>query len=307
MLYRYLSDSEREKHFGVIAALGQDIVTDGENFWVVKQQDAPAYDGNRDLLAFRLAQSFANVAEVRLLGSTDGTLFDRRASRKRALDPQRTFLVRLAESYDVTELPCQTAEQAVATELVYSVWIRRRDAHARNRVYVQGIPVFFDHQTAFFGERALADIRTFFATPARCGFGGAWRVQETETMITTATARQRNIDTHYVMNFDAFRRELKKVSATLLAMVQHTRWREIVADANIWGTTPDEIIRFLESNAVTLDRDLMIMENIFRQPPHTLPEPRGFPKTFSLLWHSFWQHVAPSPATLEPTDERQDK
>ena len=52
-----------------------------------------------------------------------------------------TWLIRLAQDCSIKDLPIKDLTRAIAGELVFSLWIRRRDAHFSNRALVDGFGV----------------------------------------------------------------------------------------------------------------------------------------------------------------------
>jgi hypothetical protein len=149
------------------------LVSLGEQIWFVKCKDEA--EKKRDLLASQLAAGWLNVAEARNLSRAEFA----RLQQLELPTPSNlagTYLVRFALDYDLDGLPIRDPDIAIAHELVFSLWVRRRDAHAFNRVYKRGIPIFFDFGTAFLGERRLVDLRTFFRRGPNPGWPGWWRV-----------------------------------------------------------------------------------------------------------------------------------
>jgi hypothetical protein len=98
---------------------------------------------------------------------------DARDLEGRSVGPFAKPLVRLAQDYSVEELPLGDNDAAIAAELVFCLWVRRRDPHAWNRAYVRGVPVFFDQHVAF-DDRSLED---FFET-GDASHPPHWRVCE---------------------------------------------------------------------------------------------------------------------------------
>ncbi len=76
----------------------------------------------------------------------------------------------------------------IAAELAFSVWVSRRDAHNSNRVYVSGIPMFFDFDLALDGYQA-----PFFKGGSTSGYAPNWRLHLCDdpwTQIITAEFRE---------------------------------------------------------------------------------------------------------------------
>jgi hypothetical protein len=90
-----------------------------------------------EILAYRLGGSWLNVAEVvpgaDVIGATTLSCDPLPVSS----DP----LIRVGQDCTPADLIERDLDAAIASELVFSVWIRRRDAHPWNRVYVAGVPI----------------------------------------------------------------------------------------------------------------------------------------------------------------------
>ena len=136
------------------------VSIDGE-LWFVKCKSSG--ERSRDLLASLIGQGWLNIPEVRSLGAEQfSQLADCGVSLPQEADVANTYLVRFGPDMDVNEVPLKDPDQALAYELVFSMWIRRRDAHAFNQIYKSGVPIFYDFGTAFLGEPRLADLNRFF-------------------------------------------------------------------------------------------------------------------------------------------------
>lgn len=165
------------------------LVKIGEQVWFVKSKNCA--EKKRDVLATLLAAGWANVAQARHLSDHELT----ELKGLRILHPSEkldgTYLVRFALDYRFDELPLQDLDTALAHELVFSAWVRRRDAHAFNRVYHGGVPVFFDFGTAFLGETRLVDLKVYFSRGPDSGWAGLWRLWPCfEVQPDTAVMRQ---------------------------------------------------------------------------------------------------------------------
>ena len=106
---------------------------------------------------------------------------------------ENTYLVRFGPDLDVNEIPIKDPDRALACELVFSTWIRRRDAHAFNRVYKFGVPIFYDFGTAFLGEPKIIDLNRFFGPPRNSGWAGCWRITQ-GTALDLDTRRLRDLE-----------------------------------------------------------------------------------------------------------------
>jgi hypothetical protein len=197
-----------------------------------------------DHLGYLLARGRLNVCE---------TAF---ASEDSGLDPA-TALVRPGQTYSLSELPIQDLDEAVASELVFSLWIRRRDTHAFNRVYVDGIPVFFDFNAAFDAEVINADPDGFFRA-GNLGFVQSWRVVPAEELVR---------DTDQV-------RHLGNARSLALHVIHDT---EVLYDhldawvAAIREMKDETIVRALEEARISQERCSRIRE-LLRRSQDVLPQ-----------------------------------
>lgn len=60
--------------------------------------------------------------------------------------------------------------------MVFSIWIRRRDAHSFNRSFIHGIPVFYDHEAGFLAEKCTRTIDGYFSVGPDPDYAGLWRL-----------------------------------------------------------------------------------------------------------------------------------
>lgn len=148
-------------------------------YWFVKTVPGNPLAGARERLAYLLGRDWLNIAEVRLLEEKEyAAIRDADIELPPEASLENTYLVRLGFDYSKFALPIRSLDEAVAAELVFSLWIRRRDTHSFNRVYVRNVPVFFDHLTGLLGEPGLASLETFFYRGPDGGFAGWWSLEE---------------------------------------------------------------------------------------------------------------------------------
>lgn len=164
----------------------------------------PKPEGRAERLAYLLGAGEINLAEVRP------------APPRWGLGPH-AVMVRIAQQYELGDLPLKTLDDAVAAELVFSLWIRRRDTHAFNRVYVDGVPVFFDHHIAFgVAEPMNRSLRGFFRDGPDGGYVSRWRITPIEdagpiaTMPVRRVNRAANCAIHPVVDPDGFTMRLEE-------------------------------------------------------------------------------------------------
>lgn len=260
-MYRLLSNEEKARIAkGLLNEGRYRIITDEEKIWVIKHNKY--LDSlKRDLLGFLLGKGIFNIAEVRLLNNQRLEEIKQFVHPRETFDITNTFLVRLAHSYSPEELPCKTIEEAVAAELVYSVWIRRRDAHIDNRTYVKGIPIFFDFHIAFLGESALIDINVFFSQTQDYGRAGLWRVKVWNDFLGQFTGAINAVEIgayHFVDDLNSFYQYVEK-SKTILKEKIANQVETLVHQVNFATSTETQIVDFLKKNIDTLDGDVSEM------------------------------------------------
>lgn len=154
------------------------LVKHRSKIWFVKSKIGPEKQKERDYLAYLLGSDVCNIAEVKPLSEKEFRSLEKIGIKCTiGASHENTFLVRFCGDYKSSELTHRSLEGALAAEFVFSIWIRRRDAHSYNRYYVGGVPVFFDHETAFLGEEDLVDIGKFFSNGPDPGFPGLWRLE----------------------------------------------------------------------------------------------------------------------------------
>ncbi len=264
MNYSLVSEEERAHIAPELVGRAHVLVTDGITQWVVKHKPGSVHEEKRDLLGFLLGHSFANVAEVRLLTEEEHLQVRLLSAKDATSTNDNTFLVRVAGSYSIEELPCKTVEQATAAELVYSTWIRRRDAHVYNRSYLNGIPVFYDFSIAFLGEPHLADIARFFALPPTdYGQGGAWKIKLIENYITLLTRGEVPVTNgggnHYIKDIGIFKEEVKNAIKIIQETMNQPLLEKYIAESNFSSPESETILNFLLTNLASIESDTNLM------------------------------------------------
>jgi len=263
--YLLISEEDRLKYAPELYGRGHILVTDGQKIWVVKHKPGTVNEEKRDLLSYLLGKDFANIAEVKLLNPEEHQQICALSHKGEDSTPGNTFLVRLGGSYSLNELPCKTVEKSVATELVYSTWIRRRDTHADNRVYISGIPIFFDHQTAFLSESKYAHTTAFLKINPDYGHPAFWRVKQISGAMTTEKSRgvekQEDKAHHYVNDLDLFKEKLNNAEKLLKEIISQDL-KSLIKSAGFDDISADVINNFLLNNLYTLPNDLKQMKEI---------------------------------------------
>jgi len=138
----------------------------------------------RELLAWRLGASWLNIAEVVPAADVE----DASTPQGERRGPFSKPLIRLGQTYSIDDLIVKDNDRAIAHELAFSLWIRRRDPHPWNRVYVKGVPIFFDQHVSF-DQRPFDD---FFNVGDDGSRPSRWRVRPflSGEGPTTATERE---------------------------------------------------------------------------------------------------------------------
>lgn len=251
--------------------LPQVVKGDGK-FWFVKYRAGSRDLEKRDMLAYLLGKDICNICEVKLISDDELQSIKGKLSLSEDSDKNNTFLIRLAGSYSITDLPCKTIEEAVARELVFSVWIRRRDTHSLNRVYIDGIPVFFDHETAFLAEGGRwAHSTMFFRDNPDYGHPGYWRIktlptsEKMETMKSRNTPNQNDRAHHYVYNIEEFKNQIP-IAEERVRDIASSDLRDQIIKAGFNQNDTEHIYNFLKNNLVTLSSDIEQLKEIIFLP-----------------------------------------
>jgi len=131
-------------------------------------------------------------------------------------------LIRIGQALARDEFPVGDLDQAIAGELAYSVWIRRRDPSAWNRVYVDGVPIFFDHHIAFGNEADHRSLAGFLTPGSDGGYASQWRLRELRQEEVPTTTSERALPLHIavqrVRSRGAFDRHLHDAVRRILAV-----------------------------------------------------------------------------------------
>jgi hypothetical protein len=148
----------------------------GRNYYTKLAPDLA--DAENDRLAHALSRGICNVPETVLPSA------DERDELAGLGFPEGdgTHLVRLCQDHAGEPMAAPTLDRAIAAELVFSLWIHRRDAHNGNRVYNGGVPMFFDFGAAFDSEPD--DLFRMWEGP---GYVPNWRLVELPQCATVST------------------------------------------------------------------------------------------------------------------------
>ena len=265
--------TEEEKNLVAPELIGhtdKTLVKFDNKYWYVKKLRPPEHK-KPDYLGWLVGKDIANVAEVRTLSPEELSQLVTLPTLSpigSTISNENTYLIRLVNSYTDDEILLKTNDEATAYELVYSVWIRRRDAHAFNKVYRKDVPIFFDHQTAFLGEPHLQNIQIFFQEPPNdYGCAGAWRVVLREKEILTNDGRNNPImqAAQFIHNIDAFNEGVRAATEKILT-IRIDDLAETIHSAGYNETEAAERIQFLKNNQVSLQEDIEMMKKILFKP-----------------------------------------
>ena len=236
-----------------------------EKKWFLKKKKS-VNEFKRDYLAWLLGKDFLNIAEVKPIDDRILTMLDLKET------DESKWLVRIGESYKDNELIIHDLDKAVAYELVFSIWIRRRDTHTFNRVYtLSGLPVFFDHQTAFLGEPYLTDINYFFNSNLdRDGYASMWTVvvKDSSTIISTSKAQEyetseRPKTVHFINAWDSF--EDYVIEAVKYIKNMRLNYSQLIKKAGFEKQEVDDISGFLIQNRNDLGSDVKEMFKVLKR------------------------------------------
>lgn len=235
--------------------------------WFIKQKKRE--EKIRDILAYELGKEWTNVAEVTPLNKdTEGLITKKEIFEN--FDENNTWLVRLGQNYPKGDIKIKNLDQAVATELVYSLWIRRRDSHSYNRAYSYELPIFFDHQIAFLGEPEMEDIDKFFHNPSP-GYPGAWRIKEKHFELTTESVRyyEKNINypfsVHFVNNIRKCESFISKAVDYIKKLKIESIHNEII-DSGFNGDEIEKVYEFLKKNKSNIESETNKLLEVIRRP-----------------------------------------
>ena len=240
--------------------------------WLVKSNTLE--QKRRNLLGWFLGRAIANVAEVKELDESEFSELRCSGVELPAHATARdSYLVRFAPCYSADELPRGDLDSAMASELVFSMWIRRRDAHSYNRSFVKGVPVFYDPGTAFWGEKDLVRTDRFFREGPDPGFAGLWRLKiDSDQVASTATWRRHErarftedqgepvnlLPIHdkarFLAELNGARDRIKSLRPLFLkSCVRKAGYRFLAAAAVYW---------FLRFTQRTIDKDLVRLKSV---------------------------------------------
>jgi len=262
MSFRKITNEEYDLYAPELKNSDKVVVHDGEKFWILKYGINSGDALQRDLLGYLLGSQVSNVAEVKAITAPEFEELRQLFNFTHEFDQNRHYLARVVGSYMKEELRWKTPEEAVASELVFSIWTRRRDAHVDNRAYIDGVPIFFDHGVAFLLEQDMGHISIFSRRNSDHGQPNRWRVKVRHENMTTVQARALDRNTqgafHFVNDLDKFNTELGKM-VSLFQSTFDKDLRLVIQQAGFTGETLELINEFLKVNLANLPTDTEIM------------------------------------------------
>lgn len=211
----------------------------------------------KEIMTSLVGSDVVNVAEVKILTQEDLKKIEVPLSEAEQ-NSSTPFMVRVAQDYSIEELPLKSLEAAVAGELVFSVWTRRRDTHEFNRGYTNYIPVFFDHGVSFEGEK---NIDVFFSRTGK-GFAGSWRVKviNSPEEIDKIFRKDNWGDNHYICNEKNFLLDVQRMVEIIKSRSDSIERMIIPSEVSI--DDQNKIKNILVENASSLGYDVNKMLNV---------------------------------------------
>ena len=239
------------------------LVIKNDKLWVVKPCISRD-DLRRELLVHSLSKGLVNAAEIIPASFNDiyhlfgMGLVDNTAS------PDNTLLVRLAQEYARKELPLQDVDYATAGELVFSLWVRRRDVGNYNRAYTHdGVPVFFDYHASLNSEPGLQDSKAFFDRDGPHGHAGNWRVVEDKS-VPLYTIASRHTSILHITDVATFKRAINY----FVLKIQSTDFnlKEAMERSGFSRSDVRFLAGFLETTRKELPKDVTAMLRVILPP-----------------------------------------
>jgi hypothetical protein len=205
----------------------------------------------KELLAYNLGRRFVNIAEVRL-------------SPTEISANAEDVIILLSQCHNQAELPIQDLDEAVAAEFAFSLLIKRRDLHAFNRAYVNGLPVFFDCASAFPEAEADCSLDNFFQSTNSDIDLLDWKVWSPDEnfsvdTINSRTSWQNGCKGLIVNNEETFKEKL-------VSKIQHfsslssSDIQESIQESGIHGNQAKQISECLK---ISQDQLSLLTSNIF--------------------------------------------
>lgn len=258
--------SKHNNEFGENKIL-KSIVQHRDVHWYIKTKNKEKK--HKEILASIIARQLGfntvniieiNDADFDSIKSIDGIKLKDKA------DSKNTYLIRLVQSYKKEDIPIKNLDEAVASELIFSLWIRKRDTHADNKVFINNIPVFFDFNIAF--DINKKDVNKFFENGKdengeykNWGYAGCWRITTKKTLEEIKIAKNEKICYHLIENLDNFQEQLNKYCKKIEQYNIEKQFNEIK------NFDKKALIKqLLIESQKTIQEDCEILKKILRQP-----------------------------------------
>lgn len=231
------------------------VVRFDNKLWCVKKCE-DNHARNRELLLYSLGRGLVNVAEIRALTSDEFAVVKEMVVLREGAVFQNTLMSRLVQDYSKDELPLKGLDDAVAGELVFSLWVRRRDAHDYNHWYTKEfLPVFYDLSASLdYGHERFNDVNIFFENHD-CGYAGAWRVRERNGSFAVRGSSANCV--HPIDSISGFKRAVGSVTRSIAS--RRFELKDLVENAGFTGADIETQVRFLETTKTSLYEDVSKM------------------------------------------------
>jgi hypothetical protein len=240
--------------------------------WYLKHLPHGAIELQRELLGSLLAQQWSNVAEVHCLEDDDVIALQQlQIPYPGHIEKTNSALVRFAADYEnEADLPISDNDTALAAELVFSLWIGRRDAHAFNRFQLGTTSIFFDHGAAFSCAPALQHNNSFFSGGTDSGWPKFWRLVEVPTVPDSLSHRHSESSsfstnlphvTFYVTSIDGFLDSVKHFYSHVTGLSDTFIW-SCLEDCYFNSTEQDRVYTMLQHSRATLNHSIKLATEI---------------------------------------------
>jgi hypothetical protein len=218
---------------------------DGRPYYV--KPSRAAVEGRLERLGYLLARNLFNVPEVFPAEATDA------GSQG---GPRYVNRIRLCQDHDPRRLPVKELTRAIASEIVFSAWVNRRDAHNSNRWYLGGVPMFFDFNAAF-GLRPAESAHGFFRDGPNAGYVPNWRLVEVpdallETRALRSLERGRPLALQPIDCIGRFWTAAAEF-AEVVSAYRDGRVERATVDAGLDGRNAEQVVKLLATNKQQLE------------------------------------------------------
>jgi hypothetical protein len=222
--------------------------------WFLKNRPENSQEKNLNYLTYLIAKEWLNIPEVIIPSAKELETLEKDVSQRigKKINPD-AFLVRLVQDYKETEIPIKELDRAIATEIAFSAWIGRRDAHACNRAFKNGIPMFFDFGIAFGVEH-----QDFLRSGPDAGYAGNWRFSkiEAETIIDLPNLRRFDYESRRanipIVSRDRFELSLKQTVDQIKALDPELIYRYALL-SGLSEIKSSEISKYLQQRSQQLE------------------------------------------------------